>query len=254
NMGDVDDKEIPECIYRNIMVRHQIFIPPNLKKVIQNMSERIQKLENKIQDLINETQNKRLDENADEELRAIRVDDDLKITAENEKWFLRYWCSKNGCLIAQSDDDCPLKKCFDGDCGCKTDNDCPGVFSFCYPVLERDLGNCKLCKTDDDCAKADMLYGRFCVNGNCKVCTNHSHCNDRYICRNNGCVQCQKNFDCPSFLEGYCNTEQDIKAVLEIVVVQLAYIVIIIFAVKMQTAPVQRVLIVLKLDIVLMEH
>ncbi|CAG8807558.1 32752_t:CDS:2, partial [Racocetra persica] len=54
-----------------------VFIPPDLEKVVQNMDERIRELENKIQDLINETRNERLDEDADEELRAIRVGDEF---------------------------------------------------------------------------------------------------------------------------------------------------------------------------------
>ncbi|GES72583.1 hypothetical protein GLOIN_2v1695656 [Rhizophagus clarus] len=52
---------------------NSVIIPPNLEKVVQNMGERIRELENKIQDLINETQDERLDEDADEELHAIRV-------------------------------------------------------------------------------------------------------------------------------------------------------------------------------------
>ncbi|GES98285.1 hypothetical protein GLOIN_2v1695656 [Rhizophagus clarus] len=61
---------------------NSVIIPPNLEKVVQNMGERIRELENKIQDLINETRDERLDEDADEELHAIRVGDVFLIDKE----------------------------------------------------------------------------------------------------------------------------------------------------------------------------
>ncbi len=129
------------------------------------------------------------------------------------------FCLKSGvCAECLSDKNCKkFQACQKNRCvyvGCKSDAECAPQFcelktgkcreclkdTHCKPNQKCDLKTytCKQsgCKTDRDC----KVPVPACLKGKCVECTDaKKHCPKNYLCKNNKCVNCQKDSDCKAF-------------------------------------------------------